>query len=81
MNKLIEEELKRHLDNGDFRITVVIGEATFLCFPLFDSVDIYRLEGNLLTHHEREISPDLDCDEVELYCFQIEEQCAADNNK
>ena len=81
MNKLIKEELKKHLESGDFCVTVCIGETTFLCFPLLHSVDIYRLEGNHPTHHEKEISPDLDIDEIETYCIYIEERCLADNNK
>lgn len=82
MCKLIEEELKKHLEKDDFCITVYTGDTVFLCFPLSNSVDIYRLEGNHLTRYEKEISADLeDYEEVETHCIQIEEQRLADNKK
>lgn len=72
------DELRKRFDSGDFRITVLLGDTTFLCFPVNNSVDIYRLEGNLITYHAKEISPDLDGEEIELHCLSIEEQYAAD---
>lgn len=76
----ITEELRQLLESGDFRITVVIGNATYLCFLKTRSANIFRLEGNLITYHATEVSPELDCEEIELYCLHIEEQYAADNN-
>lgn len=75
----IHEELRKHLESGDFRITVIIGNATYLCFLKDCSAKIFRLERNLITHHATEVSPELDCEEIELYCLHIEEQYAADN--
>lgn len=54
-------------------------EAFFLCFPKDSFVDIFRIEGNHITHHAKEVSPELDTDDIELYCLHIEEQHAADN--
>lgn len=49
-----------------------------MCFLEEDTLHIYRVEGNLITYHAKEVSPDLDCDVVENFCLQIEEQYAAD---
>lgn len=79
MTKLsIIEELKARYESGLFTISVRLGAVIYVCFHEATSLYIYRVEGNLITYHAKEISPDLDCDVVESLCLHIEEQHAAD---
>lgn len=83
----VRQLLKTHLEADDFMVRVCLNhtaptlavEAFYLCFPETSSVDIFRLEGNLITYHAKEISPELDLDDIERHCLDIEEQHAADN--
>lgn len=83
----VRQLLKQHLEADDFMIRVNLNhenlnhEAFYLCFPKDSSVDIFRLERNHITYHAKEVSPDLDSDDIELHCLDIEEQHAADNNQ
>lgn len=74
----IAEELKIRMRSHLFRITVLLNKTFYFCFHEGKVLHIYRVEGNLITYHAKEVSPDLDCDVVENHCLQIEEQHAAD---
>lgn len=58
-----------------------LANIRYLCFHEGETLHLYRVEGNLITYHAKEVSPDLDCDVVENFCLQIEEQYAADSTK
>lgn len=79
-NPEIIEELRRHVSGGFFTITVKLAEVVYMCFLEGETLHTYRVERNLITYHAKEVSPDLDCDVVEDFCLQIEEQYAADSN-
>lgn len=74
----IIEELKARLESGLLLIKMYLGAVTYICFHEVSSLHVYRVEGNLITYHAKEVSPELDCDVVEQLCLHIEEQHAAD---
>lgn len=75
----IKQKLEEHVNGDLFRIMVRLSQILYVCFHEGQLLHLYRVEGNLITYHAREVSPDLDCDVVENFCLQIEEQYAADS--
>ncbi|AEV89684.1 hypothetical protein OBP_247 [Pseudomonas phage OBP] len=83
----VRQLLKQHLEADDFMVQVYLNnkdpglknEAFYLCFPVDCSVDIFRVEGNHLTYHKKELSSDLETDDIELHCLYIEEHHAVEN--